>query len=552
VTRRTPAVRQLAACALALALALPAGASAATVRLGLFVGNDVGFGEDEPLRHAEREAKDLSRLFVEMGGIAAPRTTVLQGVTAPQFKDAVASLEAQVREIEADGDEVLLVFYYTGHASRQGLHLSGTLLEMDWLRRWLETSRAQVRIAFVDACESGSLARSKGGTPVDAIEITVDDALTATGLAVITSTGPLSVARESDQFGGGVFSRALLTGLRGSADLDGDGTISLEETYRHVFAETVIGTAGSGSSSIQRPEYRMELSGIGEVALTRVASTAAGLVLPEELEGVYTVVSVSSGQVVARVDKTAGELSRLSLPTGRYVVRKVRREDVLLAELDLVWGGDRWVDDAQMSSLPVGDPMTRGGWSPRPVLLSVRGTFSSPIAAANPVMGGGEAALRIKVAPVRAPGFGVMAGGGYQHGMRWTWTGRLQSSAGRAMLGLTGEKRLQKIDLTIGGGVQLLVLHQRLQYTEPGERQRLDFEELKKTYVTAGPWGQVGLHLPVGPSVGLEVGARGTLYPVDVDGSRSFFATIEAYGGVGFRFGGRKVGKVGRKKKDAD
>jgi len=540
--------RLLLAAVLAIAL-LPGAAAAETVRLGLFVGNDVGFGEDEPLRHAEREAKDLSRLFTEMGGLSSHRATVLQGATADVFKDTVARLEAQAREVEAAGDDVLLVFYYSGHASREGLHLAGTLLEMDWLRRWLETSRAQVRIAFVDACESGSLARTKGGTPVEAIEITVDDALTASGLAVITSTGPLSVARESDQFGGGVFSRALLTGLRGGADLDADGTISLEETYKHVFAETVIGTAG-GSSSIQRPEYRMELSGIGEVALTRIPSTAAGLVLPEELEGVYTVVSVSTGQVVARVDKSAGELSRLSLPAGRYVVRKVRREDVLLAELDLVWGGDRWVDDTAMSSMPLGDPLTRGGWSPRPLLLSIRGTFSSPIATANPVMGGGEVALRAKLAPKKAPDLGLVFGGGYELGMRWTWTGRLRTGAGRAMLGIVGEKRLDKVDLTVAGGVQLLVLHQMLQYTEPGERQRLDFEELSLMYATAGPWGQVGLHLPVGPTVSLELGVRGTLYPIDVDGSRSFFAMVQGYGGVGFRFGGRKVARVGRKKKE--
>ena len=332
--------RLVGALLAAALLLLPGSASADTVRLGLFVGNDIGFGEDEPLRHAEREARDLSKLFAEMGGIASGRSTVLQGSTAEQFKDTVASLEAQIREIEAGGDDVLLLFCYSGHASREGLHLKGTLLEMEWLRRWLETSRAQVRIAFVDACESGTLARARGGTPVEAIQITVDDALTATGLAVITSTGPLSVARESDQFGGGVFSRALLTGLRGSADLDGDGTISLEETYRHVFAETVISSVGGGEA-IQRPEFRIELSGIGEVALTRILSTAAGLVLPEELEGIYTIVSVGSGQIVARIDKKAGELSRLSLPTGRYVVRKVRRSDVLIAELDLVWGGDR-------------------------------------------------------------------------------------------------------------------------------------------------------------------------------------------------------------------
>jgi len=226
----------------------------------------------------------------------------------------------------------------------------------------------------------------------------------------------------------------------------------------------------------------------------------------------------------------------------------VRRSDVLIAELDLVWGGDRWVDDSQMSSLPVGDPLTRGGWSPRPVLLSLRASASSPIATSNPMMFGGELALRVKVAPTKAPALGLMVGGGYEQGMRWAYTGRLRTGSGRAMIGLLGEKRLQKIDLQVGGGVQGIVLHQILEFTEPGERQRLDFEKQALTYWSFGPYAQVGLHLPVGPNAGLELGVRGTFYPIDVDGTRGFFAMVQGYGGVGFRFGGRRMGQVGRKK----
>lgn len=186
---------------------------------------------------------------------------------------------------------------------------------------------------------------------------------------------------------------------------------------------------------------------------------------------------------------------------------------------------------------------------PRPLLLSLRASASSPIATANPAMFGGELSLRVKVAPKRSPDLGLVLGGGYEQGMRWTWTGRLRTGSGRAMVGLAGEKRLRKIDLTVGGGVQALLLHQILQYTEPGERQRFDFEQQELSFISVGPWAQVGLHLPVGPTVGLELGVRGTFYPVTVDGSRSFFAMVQGYGGVGFRFGGKRVGQVGRKKR---
>jgi len=522
--------------ALVASLAVPA--QAATVRLGLFVGNNIGFGDDEPLRHAEREAADLARIFQEMGGLARDRTIVLQGATAEVLRDTVSRLEGQIREIEAQGNEVLLLFYYSGHATHDGLNLRGSTLPMEWLRRWLETSRARIRIAFVDACESGTLARTRGGKPVEAVELSVDDALTATGLAVITSTGPLSVARESDQFGGGVFSRALTTGLRGTADRDGDGVVSLEEAYEHAFAETVIGTA-SASSGVQRPEYRKELSGVGQVVLTRIGEGAAGLVLPEELEGVYTVVSVADGRVVARLEKEPGASRRLSLPTGRYLVRKVRKEDVLVAELDLVWGGDRWLDDTQMAVLPLGDPLTRGSpWSLRPVMVSFRGTGSSPAADANPGHGGAEIAVRVRILPT----LGITFGGGYERGGKWAFTGRLQTGIARGMLGVLGERRFNRVDVQFGAGVEALVIRQIFQFTEPGERNRIDGTEQRFTQFTAGPYVQAGVHIPVGPVVGLEFGARAVFYPVDVDFQRSFFVMGQAYAGVGFRFGGKKLG----------
>ncbi len=521
-----------------LLCALAAPAEAATVRLGLFVGNNIGFGDDEPLRHAEREAADLAKIFQEMGGLSRERTIVLQGATSEVLQDTIARIEGQIREIEAQGDEVLLLFYYSGHATHDGLNLRGSTLSMEWLRRWLETSRARIRIAFVDACESGTLARTRGGVPVEAVELSVDDALTASGLAVITSTGPLSVARESDRFGGGVFSRALTTGLRGTADRDADGVISLEEAYEHAFAETVIGTA-SASSGVQRPEYRKELSGVGQVVLTRIGDGAAGLVLPEELEGTYTVVSVADGRVVARIEKEPGSSRRLSLPTGRYLVRKVRKEDVLVAELDLVWGGDRWLDDKQMAVLPLGDPLTRGSpWSLRPVLLSFRGTGSSPVADANPGHGGGEIALRVRILPT----LGITVGGGYERGAKWAWTGRLQTGIARLGVGVLGERRFNKIDLQFGAGVQAMVVQQIFEYTRPGERNRLDGVTDRFTQFTAGPYVQGGVHIPVGPDVGLEFGARAVFYPVDVDLQRSFFVMALGYAGVGFRFGGRKLG----------
>ncbi len=522
---------------LLLLCTMPAGAE--TVRIGLFVGNNIGMGADEPLVYAEKEAADFARLFGEMGGVSKDRSFVLAGTGAMRLKDTVATIEGQIREIEARGDTVLLLFYYSGHADFGGLHLNGEVVTMEWLRRWLESSEADTRVAFVDACESGTLARAKGGTPVDMIDVRVDDALTATGLAIITSSGPMSVARESAQFGGGVFSRALFTGLRGSADTNGDGAVSLTEAYDHAFEATVIGTASHGGS-VQRPEYRTDMRGVGDVVLTRIARNAAGLVLPEELEGVYSLVSVATGQVIVRVDKKPGEVRRVTLSPGRYIVRKVRTTDVLVAELNLVWGGDRWVDDAQMTVVPLGDPLARGASAPLGALtLSPRFVGSSAMAAKSPLTGGIELMSKVRLAPNTA----LVGGVGYDTGVRWTWTSRLASGVGRASIGVLHERRLNRVDFQYGAGVQGLWLAQDVETTDWDEDRPI-VSTWRFDQFTAGPYGQIGAHVPVGPVVGLEAGVRAVVYPVRVDDSTGYFVMGQPYAGLGFRFGGQKVGAV--------
>jgi hypothetical protein len=523
-----------------LLMLTPLSAMAETVRVGIFVGNDIGFGQDEPLGHAEREAREMARVFQEMGDLPRERTFVITGAKAPEVRDTLYRVEAQIRELSLQGHDVLVLFYYSGHASREGLHLSGTLLPMPAVRSWLENSNGRVRVAFIDACESGTLARSKGGSSTEVVDLTVDDQITSRGLAVVTSTGPLSVARESDAYGGGIFSRALLTGLRGSADGDADGRITLEEAYQHAFENTVARSA-SGTSGVQRPEYRFDLEGVGDVVLTRIPSRAAGLVLPTELEGTYTIVSVSSGQVVGRVEKKPGKERRVALPPGRYVVRKVRQKDVLLSEVDLAWGGDRMLDDRQMTSVELGDPLTRGGWSDRPVRLSLRGTGGTRYLAGNPGSLGGELGARVRL----SPGFRLDTVIGTERGERDEWEGWMQLRTSRLAAGVSAQWPRDRLDFSIGGGVQSVWTRQYVEALEaPESDEPIEKVLVDNKQVIPGAYVQVGVHLPVGPRAGIEVGTRANIMLARVDDLQQPLVEIQGFAGLTVGLGGRQVSRA--------
>ena len=526
----------LLVAALAL-LCLPARAE--TLRLGVFVGNNVGLGNETPLRHAEREAEELARLFRSLGGIDRSRSEVLIGQSAAVLTDKLTVVEGRVQEAVDRGDEVMLVLYYSGHASDQSLHMNGTELPLDQLRAWLTRLPARVKVAFVDACESGALARAKGGTLAEPLSIGVNEALTVTGTAVITSTGPTELARESDALGGSIFSRALITALRGAADDDSDGRITLSETYRYAFSETVRGSAAVGES-IQRPEHSFELHGTGEVVLTRLAEHAATLVFAEEQEGTYSVIALGNGEMVARVEKRPGELRRISLPAGRYVVRKVRRTNVLVGEVDLIWGGNRWLADDELATVPLGDALARGGWYGARHAFGVQFSVHGPPMSDGPVLIGAELAFHGRLS------------------RHWLLSPRLSYGGGSVMeegadvhlhqvaFDLLAMHLWQKAvaDITVGAGPCVALHVQQVRWEEWGAQMDEDGWEspnvvegtTRRTQLGPGLTLAASVQFPLGPAAAIDLGAVVRILMVRIDGANQFFPQPAGRVGVLWRF----------------
>ncbi len=523
----------------AISLLAVSGAGAETLRLGVFVGNNVGLGDETPLRHAEREAEELARLFRSLGGIERSRAEVLIGQSAGVLTDKLTVVEGRVQEGVDRGDDVMLVLYYSGHASDESLHMNGSELPLDQLRDWLSRMPARVKVAFIDACESGALARAKGGSVAAPLSLGVNETLTVTGTAVITSTGPTELARESDALGGSLFSRALITGLRGAADDDSDGRITLSEAYAYAFAETVRNSAAVGEA-IQRPEHNFELHGTGEVVLTRLAERAATLVFAEEQEGTYSVIALGNGELVARVEKRPGEMRKIGLPAGRYVVRKVRRTDVLVGELDLIWGGNRWLADEELSSVPLGDALARGGWYGARHALGVQFAVQGPPLAGGPPLIGAEIAFHGRLS------------------RHWLLVPRL-SYGGGSVVAEGADVRLHQValdllamhlwqkavaDITVGAGPCVALHVQQVRWEEWGASDDgADWESptvaegtTSRTHVGPGITLAAGVQFPLGPAAAIDLGGVVRVLMVRVEGDTRFFPQPVGRIGVIWRF----------------
>jgi uncharacterized caspase-like protein len=57
------------------------------------------------------------------------------------------------------------------------------------------------------------------------------------GKIILTASGGNEVSSEDDKLKHGVFTYFLLEGLRGKADMDKDGIITVDEAYRYVSLE---------------------------------------------------------------------------------------------------------------------------------------------------------------------------------------------------------------------------------------------------------------------------------------------------------------------------
>jgi len=345
-----------------LALLAPSlGAEAraqARSRVALLLSHDSAGPEAERLRFSEQDADKMEQVLLELGGFRQQEILRVRMPDARGLRAALAEAEARVRSLRASGEASLLLVYYSGHAAGGALRLGSEGLPLAELRRFLEASQADVRIALLDACESGAITRLKGGRRAPPFALELAPPAASRGSVIITSSSDSEASQESDDLRGSFFTHFLVSGLRGAADRSGDGQVTLAEAYDYVYHRTVERTAGTRGGT-QHPSYTYDLQGQGAVVLTRLGG-GGSLLFPSESEGAYLIYDPSRDQVVAEVQKPAGRAARLALSPGDYVVKRRGEERLSLQELHLAPGQEHLLSEGAFRSVAFEDDVTKG------------------------------------------------------------------------------------------------------------------------------------------------------------------------------------------------
>jgi serine/threonine protein kinase/uncharacterized caspase-like protein len=221
------------------------------------------------LNYARRDAEALARLLTD------PDACDFRSDKVKELLDEEATRDALVRALshwlprEARGAELALI-YFAGHGAmhRSGEDEEGYLLchdarlddlvtrgvSMGDVAKWIRAIDARAVVVCLDCCHAGAVL--PGGSLRAARELhlppEVLQRLAGDGRFLLASCRAKESSIESKAREHGLFTYHLLEGLRGKADLDGDGKVKVSELFDYV-SEEVKGEARAQFGLEQTP-----------------------------------------------------------------------------------------------------------------------------------------------------------------------------------------------------------------------------------------------------------------------------------------------------------
>lgn len=233
----------------------------------------------QPLRYATADARAFYDYLVGEFGVPKDRVQLLlnEDATLTNLKTALGTWLPRI-----SGPQDTVLIFYAGHgaseddpSSPDGDALSKYLLPVDaqagnlfataWSMEEVRAVFARVRakrlLFIADACYSGAsggrtIPRPTGSRDVEVSGKFLERLAQGEGRVILTASGPNELSREEPALGHGVFTYYLLRALRGAADADGDGYVTLPEVYQYVSREVAQATGQK-----QRPVLKGELAG---------------------------------------------------------------------------------------------------------------------------------------------------------------------------------------------------------------------------------------------------------------------------------------------------
>lgn len=351
----------LLAAVAALLCADAAAAAGQPRRVAVVVGANQAPSGRTTLRYAHADARGMAAALTDVAGFAPADVHVLLD---PAPEAVLEHLDSALADL-AGTKEALLLFYFSGHSDARALYPAGRLLSLDELKRRLEDPRATVRVGVVDACSGGAWTGTKGLHSAEPFVVDVPFTLGAEGSALVAASSGAESAHEFERIAGSFFTHHFVAGLRGGAERNGDGVVTLGEAFEYAKAGTLRDSAIHAPSP-QHPSFVMNLRGRSDLPLAHLAGAATRFDVVQH-EGPLEVIRLDQALVVLEIPP-GQRTATLALPPGKYVVRRRAHGETFAAEVELVSG--RPVSLREESLTLVGSPQLASKGTSAPAMLA--------------------------------------------------------------------------------------------------------------------------------------------------------------------------------------
>ncbi len=326
----------------------------------LVVGSNQAGAGQKPLQHALDDADRVRDVLVELGGVHPVRIEELRDPDPEALLERLDTLTRQIAWHETQDEDTVLLFYYSGHAKSQALELGDEQLPLAELKSQLEGAGADLTLVILDACQAGAISGVKGVEPTADFSHNATAGLNVEGLAVMASSSASELSQESTELGGSYFTHHLVTGLRGAADLDRDGRITLTEAHHYAYHRTLVSTAATAIGR-QHVTLETDLRGRGEAVLTHPGQASALLRFEAPLAAEVLIHRAEGEVVVAELHKASGSPVTLAMVPGDYEALVRQGEQLRRCEMSLASGTTAFSTKGCRKVRVVADVDAKGG-----------------------------------------------------------------------------------------------------------------------------------------------------------------------------------------------
>ncbi len=236
------------------------------------------------LRYTVADAESVYQILVGPGGFRKEHVLLITDKTekTPTLRNIKWALGTFLARSAKKDDTV--VIFFAGHGApeidqrgveRDGLakylipsdadpdDLYSTALPMDEMQTIFGRVEAERMVVFLDACYSGAAGgrtfSSKKTRAANLDDQFLERLTRSKGRAIITASRPSEVSIELPELGHGIFTYYLVLGLKGAADLNKDGIVTVQELYEYVEQQVSAKSRSVGGN--QHPVMKGEMEG---------------------------------------------------------------------------------------------------------------------------------------------------------------------------------------------------------------------------------------------------------------------------------------------------